>query len=144
MMSASPSAHALDRETAEEVWQLRGASADPRRAAPDLHGLLAIRPGLIGSVLTVAIDEPRPGSPFRLMIEARLTAVDGLGDWRLEGTALVDGRRVTVDLQARHHGLFRHGERLTAWLSLQATLVGQKGSRTRRLLDLEVNAEAIR
>jgi hypothetical protein len=90
-------------------------------------------------------------SPKAIDIDAGFEQSDELGDWRLTGTASIDGSPHAVSLRLRYHGIYLSGERPHAWFSVRADpiegrsgrgrLLRKHAPRKQPLFELDIHAE---
>ena len=133
-------------------WKIMGVSPDPRQAAPRLSGYLDVGETLADSRIVVT-TETAAKAPLAIELSARYAESDGGGDWQFEGVAAIDGWRTRVTVHVRYHGVYRSGQRVTAWLGISAEVVPARGrtqghglrrtsiTRPSRLFEADINAE---
>lgn len=92
------------------------------------------------SMLDLLVSPGDGGSPDSdLAIHAALTSASRDGVWHFSGSVEA-AATAPIAVDVRYHGVYRRGERATAWLAVRATLPGG-GSRPRLVLEGDLNAD---
>ena len=92
------------------------------------------------STLDLLIGPEAAGGPgHQLAIHATLTSAGADGTWRFSGS-MMGTVTVPVAVDVTYRGVYRRGDRATAWLTVQARLPGL-GGRPRLLLAGDVNLD---
>jgi hypothetical protein len=121
---------------------LRPTTGWRRRVIPAVaSGTLVVADDPLESILSLAI-ETTDGLGIDLL--GRLVEAGSLGAWRVDGAVSLGGAIGSFTCDVDYHGVFRHGERATAWLTVRAVL--PTGPARRGLafeLEAELNAERV-
>lgn len=108
-----------------------------RPAHTDAAGALVVADEPRQSTLGMRVTSPS-GHPD-LTISAQLAAASSHGSWRFAGS--VRGTvELPITLDVTYHGVYRHGEEATAWLTVRADLPAI-GGQPAAVLTGELNAD---
>ena len=129
--------------TGRQPVELRTSGWRRRRSPAIATGELLIDDDPWRSTLCVVVTPLDPElADAALTINATLTTADSTGGWLLHGTAVRADEATPVTIDVRYRGVYRHGRRATAWLTVRSTVPALDGRGRGDELFGHLNADA--